>query len=337
MRPTASATANRKDSSHGRPRQRFTSNTKRTMQQREPQDQQPEAARAPLERGGRRLLAESRRRCGRGSVAAPCATDDGMRALPLMTDVPMNTALVRGERSSRACGAAPSACFSTGKGSPVRSAWLTKKSRASSRRPSAGTIAGRQQHHVARNDLGPRHVDSGSVAQDRGAEMLGLAKALRRPPGSVLLDEIQHQAQEDHHQDHVALRASAESGECRGADDGAGPRGRCIQAARDDREPLPFGTRIRMQRSRPAGTPAAAESASTLVPRGPSRFGIGRRLSGSGSGHARGQHLGGLRRSEERYLRRPRLLRTPPSSAADATHPRARRRSGCRRPRAASQ
>ena len=58
------------------------------------------------------------------------------RALPLRTLVPMKTTFVRAA-SPASAGTTPG-CFSTGKVSPVSTAWLTKKSRASSTSPSAG-------------------------------------------------------------------------------------------------------------------------------------------------------------------------------------------------------
>ena len=58
------------------------------------------------------------------------------RAVPLPTLVPMNTQLPRSARPAGA--AAVPGFFSTGKVSPVSTAWLTKKSLASSTTPSAG-------------------------------------------------------------------------------------------------------------------------------------------------------------------------------------------------------
>ena len=57
-------------------------------------------------------------------------------AVPLRTVVPMKTQFVRSARP--ASGFASPGAFSTGKVSPVSTAWLTKKSLASRTRPSAG-------------------------------------------------------------------------------------------------------------------------------------------------------------------------------------------------------
>jgi hypothetical protein len=75
------------------------------------------------------------------SVMSPSIVREPVRstatvAVPLITDVPMNTLCAAWGSSAPF----PSpALFSTGYGSPVRRAWLTKKSRLSSTRPSAGT------------------------------------------------------------------------------------------------------------------------------------------------------------------------------------------------------
>ena len=58
--------------------------------------------------------------------------------MPLITDVPANTAFDAPAGFSAPEGASL-ACFSAGYGSPVRRAWLTKRSRLSSSREFAGT------------------------------------------------------------------------------------------------------------------------------------------------------------------------------------------------------
>ena len=63
-----------------------------------------------------------------------------IRALPLITVVPMNTALVASCNSVTSAARAPG-CFSTGYDSPVSKACLTNKSCASNTKPSAGTIS----------------------------------------------------------------------------------------------------------------------------------------------------------------------------------------------------
>ena len=81
--------------------------------------------------------------CAASSVAiAPKAvrwpvSTTSTRALPLLTDVPANTQLPR--RASGASAAATPGAFSTGNDSPVRLASETRKSRAASTIPSAGT------------------------------------------------------------------------------------------------------------------------------------------------------------------------------------------------------
>ena len=85
VRPTASAIANRNDSSQGRPCQAFTSSTNSTMNSVSRMIRRPNARVPLLERGRRRLALErgadrpSRPRAGR---------DDDGRPVPLTTEVP---------------------------------------------------------------------------------------------------------------------------------------------------------------------------------------------------------------------------------------------------------
>ena len=111
--------------------------------------------------------------------------------------------------------AAPEALFSTGYGSPVSSASLTKKSRLS-RICAVGRneIAGAEQDDVAGNDglRGDRRLFS--VADDAGLKRDGFGKFFGGTVGAVLLDEIEEDAGEhDGVDDDEAGRVSGDGGE----------------------------------------------------------------------------------------------------------------------------
>ena len=135
VRPTASAIANRKDSSHGLCMKTLTSSTNSTISTVSRMISMPKR-RVPISNAvgsaGRLTLSAM----SPIAVAVPVRTTR-MLALPLTTEEPMKTALVAPSRSV-ASASGRAACFSTGYGSPVSSAWLTKKSRVTSTTPSAG-------------------------------------------------------------------------------------------------------------------------------------------------------------------------------------------------------
>jgi hypothetical protein len=134
-RPTASATANSMDSIHGRPSAWLTISTYSTISTITRSSSTPNCwmPRANSVSGG-----ASRSRCATApkAVCSPVCTTSTV-AVPLRTDVPRYTALVR--RAGGVSAGSTPGCFSTGKDSPVRLASLTRKSRLSSTRPSAGT------------------------------------------------------------------------------------------------------------------------------------------------------------------------------------------------------
>ena len=134
-RPTARATANSSESTAGRSSRRLTVTTNRTIAiitliSRYPKRRTP---RANSVSGG---LALRRSAMAPNSVAAPVRTAN-TRAVPLRTEAPRNTLLLRPETGASA-DTMPGR-FSTGNDSPVMLASVTRKSCASSTRPSAGT------------------------------------------------------------------------------------------------------------------------------------------------------------------------------------------------------
>ena len=109
--PTASATANRNDSSHGRWKNAFTSRTNSTIRMARRRMSRPKL-RTPISKdvaGGfcARLSLISPR-----AVAAP-VRQASMLAVPLTTEVPMNTALDAAPRSAAPAPRSPGR-FSTG-------------------------------------------------------------------------------------------------------------------------------------------------------------------------------------------------------------------------------
>jgi hypothetical protein len=114
---TARATANRKDSSHGRWNSALTTRTNSTIRIASLRIR-VEAAHANLERRRRRLTA-SRSLMSPSAVAFPVRLTC-IVAVPETTEVPMNTAVSAAAGSFGTSAAGP-ACFSTGYDSPVSS------------------------------------------------------------------------------------------------------------------------------------------------------------------------------------------------------------------------
>ncbi len=132
--PTARAMANIRVSSGGRSRNRLSPSTAVTItsitrSSRPPNWRRP---RSNSVSGGR---STSERSIWPSSVCRPQRTAS-RRAVPLRSEVPRNRQLSRCARAASL--ATRLACFCTGKVSPVSRAWLTKQSRASTSRPSAG-------------------------------------------------------------------------------------------------------------------------------------------------------------------------------------------------------
>ena len=134
--PTASASANISDSSTGRWNEMFTTRTNSTINTVSHMISMPKrrmpTAKAVAGGFSARLVARW------PSAVLPPVRQMTIVAVPLITDVPAKTAFDAPAGFS-APKAASLACFSAGYGSPVRRAWLTKRSRLSSSRESAGT------------------------------------------------------------------------------------------------------------------------------------------------------------------------------------------------------
>jgi len=135
VRPTASATANRNDSNTGRCCAAFTSSTNSTSRMVSRRINVPKAwvPRSKAVAGGRTASVSA---ISASAVSWPVCTTT-TRPLPLTTEVPIRTTFAAAVISVAV--SAKTACFSTGYDSPVSIAWLTKRSRASIMRPSAGT------------------------------------------------------------------------------------------------------------------------------------------------------------------------------------------------------
>jgi hypothetical protein len=136
VRPTASATEKRKDSSRSRRSSALTRKAKSTRnittwRMRKPKRRVP---RSNSVSGGRPTRAAATRP---NSVDRPVHTTRAVPK-PLTTEVPRNTALTALPRSAAPCPSG-SACFSRGSDSPVSAASFTKRSFADSNRASAGT------------------------------------------------------------------------------------------------------------------------------------------------------------------------------------------------------
>ena len=137
VRPTASATANRSDSSGSRCSAALTRKTKSTRKMtvrmmRKPNCRVP---RSNSVSGGR---AARRAAMSPNGGARPVATTSAV-AVPLTTDVPEEAPRCRRRAGCGAAGVAGAASFSAGSDSPVSAACCTWRSRASSSRASAGT------------------------------------------------------------------------------------------------------------------------------------------------------------------------------------------------------
>ncbi len=134
--PTASATANRNDSSGGRCRAKLASSTKSTRNStvRMISTANRASPRWNSVSGG---WVDSCAAMSPNAVAGPVATTTAV-AVPLTTDVPRKTVL-RASAAWRAPGGRSPASFSTGSDSPVRAASWTWRSRVAVRRASAGT------------------------------------------------------------------------------------------------------------------------------------------------------------------------------------------------------
>ena len=155
--PTASATANRTDSSVGRWRATLTTTTNST---RKATVRMMSSAKCRMPRwnsvsgGG----VDRRAAMSPNAVSRPVATTTA-RAVPLTTDVPRNTRFL----ASAGCrgGVARSlASFSAGIDSPVSAACCTWRSRAASSRASAGT-----RSPAPSLTISPRDQDSREVAR----------------------------------------------------------------------------------------------------------------------------------------------------------------------------
>ena len=134
--PTASASANISDSSTGRWNEMFTTRTNSTINTVRRMISMPNrrmpTAKAVAGGFSARLVARW------PSAVLPPVRQTTIVAVPLITEVPAKTAFDAPAGFSAPRAASP-ACFSAGYGSPVRRAWLTKRSRLSSSRESAGT------------------------------------------------------------------------------------------------------------------------------------------------------------------------------------------------------
>ncbi len=134
--PTASAIANRNDSSRGLCVAVLTSSTKSTISTVTRMINRPNWRRPISDAVGGGSRASSAAMPAMAIFAPVPQTRN--RPAPLTIEVPMKTALAASASSVASWCRSP-ACFSTGNDSPVRSAWLTKRCCASSSRPSAGT------------------------------------------------------------------------------------------------------------------------------------------------------------------------------------------------------
>ena len=180
VRPTASATANRNDSSHGRWNIALTSSTNSTSSTVSRMISMPKRRVPSLERGRRRLAVLMLSAMAPSAVAAAGA-QTSMRALPLITEVPMNTALIAASRLSVApAGGAPGVLFhrirlagqqrlldeeiarfqhqAVGR-HQVAGGQAARRRPAPVRRPAFATLA--VAHHVARTDTDWRRLSSG--------------------------------------------------------------------------------------------------------------------------------------------------------------------------------
>ena len=119
-----------------------------------------------------------------------------------------------------------------------------------------------------------------AVPQDGRADVRGLPKPLRGASGSMLLHEIQDDAEEHHHQDHdEAARVPGQLGDCRGAEQKQDQRvAKPQQQLHDNRTPVsvrddvpavhhqPFGRLLARQPSDP-GPEAGEQVRRRLQPR----------------------------------------------------------------------
>ena len=136
MSPTASASANRNDSTSGLCVSTFSISTNSTSSTVIRMIIRPKR-RAPTSKA-----------VGGGAAARPCeiapsavarpVVQTSIVPVPLSTDVPMNTACGAPSRAP-VHASSPTAAFSTGNDSPVSSDWSTNRCFASTRTPSVGT------------------------------------------------------------------------------------------------------------------------------------------------------------------------------------------------------
>ncbi len=177
VRPTASAIANRNDSSSGLCVEVLTMSTNSTMSTVSRMISMPKR-RVPSSKavgGGSRLSVWA---ISPSAVAAP-VRQTSRRPVPLTTDVPMKSAFVAPARSAcRSVSSPASLLHREGLAGEQRLVHeqVARLEQSAVRRHQA---AGRKHHDVARHDLRCRHLLGDAVAQHAGANLHRLAQPLR--------------------------------------------------------------------------------------------------------------------------------------------------------------
>ena len=199
VRPTASARANRNDSSSGRSNSRLIKQHEQDEQDGDPDHQYAEAADAERECRRRRLLtqyvgdgAEARRppdgndQCPRRAADDGAAHEDAVRRL------------CSGLRRRRA------ACVLLDRVGFARQQSLVDVEVAGLEEPAVGwhEITGREQDDVAGHQLGGWQFLVATVPQDPDGERNALAQRFRRRLGAVLLHEVDENGEDDDRRDH---------------------------------------------------------------------------------------------------------------------------------------
>ena len=264
--PTASATANRNDSSQGRPAPRVHQQHEQHHEQREPQDQESECPRALLERRRWRLALEGSADLGPGQVLAPGLDDDGTGRAAHDRRPHQDGFILLGELKLLAAFGAggPVGVLLQGKGLARQQRLIDEQvarleagahRRARDRRP-RGARRRPETTSVRGISLGL------AVPQDGRADVGGLSKPFRGASGAMFLHEIQDDTEKHHHQDHdeAARVPRTAFGDRRGARRSKTSGLRNLSSSFRDRTPVSVGNDVPAVHRQPFGRPSSRDS-----------------------------------------------------------------------------